>query len=121
MAERSEAITTCTSTIVITSTVYITLTTTLSVNSSPEQALGEQPAESSSDSTPIIWMSLFIVFLLTTIAAVTISIYLACILKRKRKFKADAKADVTLVQTNLLRKSMYQYYHCNSSNRKSHT
>ena len=85
----------------------ITVTKIVSVNSSPDQTLDQQPSETSSDGASLAWMSLFILFLLLTIAAVTVSVYLACLRKKKCKHEVDSKADVALVQTNSLCKSCH--------------
>ena len=82
------------------------MTTTVFIDSSPELVFGQQSAEPF-DSTVLIWMSLFILFLVLTIAAVTMSIYLACVLKRKRTFRASSEAEAaTFVKTNSLCKSL---------------
>ena len=101
-----------TSTTTITSIVTIsatprgsTVAMTVSANSSPYQTLEQPPLGTFSDGTSLAWMSMFILFLLLTIAAVTVSVYLACLLKTKRKHEVNSKGDVALVQASSLRKS----------------
>ena len=101
---------TLTGTCAVTKTTTSTVTSTTTANSSPGDQIGEQSA-GSSDSIWIIWMSLFILFALLTIVAVLVSVYLACLLKKKNKFKVDSKTgSITLVQTKSLRKQLYYYY-----------
>ena len=64
----------------------VTQTTLIPVGScSPEQSLEGQASDSSFESTALLWMSLFILFLLFTMAALSASIVLACILRKKAK------------------------------------